>query len=108
MQELDNTTAHSKFLKKICKTSVRCQKFLLEAGFTDSTLKFKDLELNLKVFCKFLFDIYAWFNNAVFLFSNLLVYEFKGSLFILHSLYYHPSNVNFINNIVTVPGKGNW
>ena len=54
------------------------QKFLEEADFADSTLKFKGLELNIKFFWSFLSDIYDLFNNAAFLFSSSIVHEFKA------------------------------
>ena len=63
------------------------QKFLFAANFADSTPKLKDLELNLKVFCTFLSDIYIWFNNAALLFSSFILHVFKGPLFILNNLY---------------------
>ena len=62
MQELDNTTTHSIFLTKSCKpsnahtTRISVKDF---ADFTGFTLKFNGFELNLKVFCPFLSDIYS-------------------------------------------------
>ena len=45
MQKLDNTTAHSMLLTKICKLRMHTQqqKFLVETDFSDSTHKFKGL-----------------------------------------------------------------
>ena len=63
MQELDNPTVHSIFLTKSCKPShahttrrISVRDF---ADFADFTLKFNGFELNLKVFCPFLSDIYS-------------------------------------------------
>ena len=81
------------------------QTFLVEVSFADSTLKFKGLELNIRVFLTFYSDIYDQFNNDVFLFSSSIVQEFKPPWFVLCSLNCNPSNISFIQNIVKIPGK---
>ena len=55
------------------------QEILLEADFADSTLTFKGLELNSKVFCTFFTDIFDWFNNVFCPFSSSIVYKFTAS-----------------------------
>ena len=72
------------------------QKFLVEVDFADFTLKFKGLELNVKVFFTFYSGICNWFNNAVFVFPSSIVYEYRTPQFMLRSLNCNPSNTNFI------------
>ena len=59
MQELNNTTANSINLTKMCKTSKANTATKISGGdrFADSALKFQGLELNIKVFFTFLSDI---------------------------------------------------
>ena len=56
------------------------QEFLLEANFADSTPKFKGFELNLKVFCTFLSDIYNWFDKVFISFFQLHIVWLYSSI----------------------------
>ena len=78
MQELDNTTAHYKFLTKFCKLlhALTATRISVTGQFADSTFNFNGFELNLKVFYTFLSDIYSWFDNVFFLFSSSVLYDF--------------------------------
>ena len=79
------------------------QKFLSQANFADSTLKFKGF----KVFCTFLCDVYNRFDQLFFLTYSSILYGFTAPQFLLNSLYYNQSKVNFMQNIVKIPRKIN-